>query len=57
MNAILLRLLRISISTGLGVLASQYGSNPYFIALTPVLATVGKALRDLFPGKFEWLPV
>jgi hypothetical protein len=57
MNAVLLRLVRVAISTGLGVLATVYGQNQYYIALTPVLAALGKALRDLFPGKFEWLPV
>lgn len=57
MNAILLRLIRVAISTILGVLATHYGSNQYYIALTPVLAAIGKALRDLFPGKFEWLPI
>jgi hypothetical protein len=57
MGPILLRFLRTAVSVGLGVVATIYGQNKYYIALVPVLATIGKALRDLWPGKFEWLPI
>ena len=37
-----------------GWIASTYAHNIWY---APVILAVAKALRDKYPGKFEWLPV
>lgn len=50
------RFLRAALATGLGVLASHYQSNEWYVALGPALQLIGKKLRDRYAGKFDWLP-
>lgn len=46
-----LRALRVAVATWL---ATQVAHNIWY---APVIVAAGKALRDQFPGKFEWLIV
>lgn len=50
------RFLRAALTTVLGVVATKYGQNEWYLALGPVLQLVGKKLRDSKPGAWEWLP-
>ena len=49
MGAMLRRLLRSGIATGVGVLAAKYGNNDLYIAATPLLMAVTKWARAKWP--------
>lgn len=55
MNPIIARFLRAAIAVILAGLAQQYGGHPYYLLLVPVLAALGKWLRDAY--KWDWFPV
>jgi hypothetical protein len=50
------RAIRSVVSLGLGLLLAKYQGNVWYVSATPLLQTIGKALRDKYPGQWEWLP-
>lgn len=56
-DGILGRFLRAALTTGVGLVLAHYKDNQWYVSATPLLQTIGKALRDKYPGKFEWLPI
>jgi len=50
------RLLRSALQVGLGTAVAHWQKNEWYISIAPLLATIGKKLRDKYPGQFEWLP-
>ena len=57
LQGIIWRLVRGSVTTGIGVLVARYLNDPRYIWLAPVILALSKALREKFPGKVEWLPI
>ena len=54
-NALVTYVLRAVRTAAAAWLATQVGNNIWW---TPVIVTLGKVLRDRFPGKIEkWLPI
>jgi hypothetical protein len=50
------RFIRAVLSLAIGILVSKYQGNEWYISITPLLQTLGKFLRDKYPGSWEWLP-
>lgn len=50
------RFVRSTLALIMGVLGAKYSDNAWLLSLTPILQTIGKALRDKNPGKFDWFP-
>ena len=49
------RLVRTTVSTFIATTVARWQNDPKYVALIPVIVALSKALRDKFPGKFEWL--
>lgn len=47
---------RVAVATAIGGILEHYRDDPVMLAATPVLAAVGKKLRDRFPRLRAWLP-
>lgn len=50
------RILRNFLAWGLGFAVAKYQNENWYVSLAPVLQSIAKAIRDKWPGKFEWLP-
>ena len=57
LQGVIWRLVRGSVTTGLGLFLAKAMNNPQYLWLGPVILALSKALRDKYPGKFEWLPL
>lgn len=53
---ILFRGLRTAVLAGLAGLLAFYKDNPWYVAAAPLLAMVGKTLREQDAKKWGWLP-
>lgn len=51
------RFLRAALTTVVGLLVAKYGQNEWYVSAGPLLQTIGKKLRDKYPGQFDWLPI
>ena len=56
MNALVWRFVRGTVATAISGFIATWQQNPKYAWLVPVILTVGKAVRDKFPKKFDWLP-
>lgn len=50
------RLLRNFLAWGLGLAVAKYQHNQWYVSIAPLLQSITKAVRDKWPGQFEWLP-
>ena len=47
---------RVAVATAIGGILESYKNDPFMLAATPILAAVGKHLRDRFPRLRSWFP-
>jgi hypothetical protein len=51
------RYVRSAIALGLGSTLQAVFNQPMLIWLAPVINSLGKVLREKYPGMFDWIPV
>lgn len=51
------RLLRGAVSLAITAAVAKYQGNVWYISATPLIQTAAKALREKYPGKFDWVPL
>lgn len=50
------RAIRSSLSVAISAWIAKNQNNPYYLAIAPLLQTIGKYLRDKWPNRWGWLP-